>query len=58
MIYVGRLEPVQTPELVIKAFKQVHNQHPNAKLIIVGYGTLFEYLKGLIKELNLRTRLL
>ncbi len=53
VIYVGRLEPVQTPELVIKAFKQVHSQLPNAKLIIVGYGTLFEYLKDLVKELNL-----
>jgi glycosyltransferase involved in cell wall biosynthesis len=53
VIYVGRLEPVQTPELVIKAFKQVNDQLPNAKLIIVGYGTLFGYLKDLIKELNL-----
>ena len=53
VIYVGRLEPVQTPELVIKAFKQVNDQLPNSKLIIVGYGTLFEYLKDLIKELKL-----
>jgi glycosyltransferase involved in cell wall biosynthesis len=53
VIYVGRLEPVQTPELVIKAFKQVHSQLPNAKLVIVGYGTLFEYLKDLVKELKL-----
>ena len=53
IIYVGRLEPVQTPELVIKAFKQVNDQLPNSKLIIVGYGTLFEYLKTLVKELKL-----
>ena len=53
VIYIGRLEPVQTPELVVKAFKLVHNQVPKAKLIIVGYGTLFESLKGLIKELNI-----
>ena len=38
VIYVGRLEPVQTPDLVIKAFKKVHDQLPNAKLTIVGYG--------------------
>jgi glycosyltransferase involved in cell wall biosynthesis len=55
MIYVGRLEPVQTPELVVKAFKQVHDEFPKAKLIIVGYGTLFEYLKDLAKELNLES---
>jgi glycosyltransferase involved in cell wall biosynthesis len=53
--YVGRLEPVQTPEIVIQAFKQVNTQFPNAKLRIVGYGTLYEYLKGLIKELNLES---
>jgi len=53
VIYVGRLEPVQTPEIVIKAFKQVNDQLPNAKLIIVGYGTLFESLKDLLKELKL-----
>lgn len=53
VIYVGRLEPVQTPELVIKAFKKVNDELPNSKLIIVGYGTLFEYLKVLVKELNL-----
>jgi glycosyltransferase involved in cell wall biosynthesis len=53
MIYVGRLEPVQTPEIVVKAFKQVHERFPKAKLIIVGYGTLLEYLKDLAKELNI-----
>jgi glycosyltransferase involved in cell wall biosynthesis len=55
IIYVGRLEPVQTPELVVKAFKRVHDEFPKAKLIIVGYGTLFEYLKDLAKELNLES---
>jgi glycosyltransferase involved in cell wall biosynthesis len=53
IIYVGRLEPVQTPELVIKAFKQVNEQFPNAKLTIVGYGRLYEYLQNLIRELHL-----
>jgi glycosyltransferase involved in cell wall biosynthesis len=53
VIYVGRLEPVQTPELVIKAFKKVTDQVPNSKLTIVGYGRCFESLKLLIKELNL-----
>ena len=53
MIYVGRLEPVQTPEIVVKAFKQVHDRFPKAKLIIVGYGTLLETLKDLAKELNI-----
>ena len=53
IIYVGRLEPVQTPQIVLQAFKQVHEQFPNAKLHIVGYGTLFDYLQNLIKEYGL-----
>ncbi len=53
VIYVGRLEPVQTPELIIHAFKQVNNQFPNAKLTMVGYGSLYESLKALITNLNL-----
>lgn len=51
--YVGRLEKVQTPELVIRAFKQVNQKLPNARLVIVGYGSLFEELKEMVKELNL-----
>ncbi len=53
VIYVGRLEPVQTPDLVVKAFKKVHDQLPNAKLTIVGYGRMFETLKQMISELKL-----
>jgi glycosyltransferase involved in cell wall biosynthesis len=54
VIYVGRLEPVQTPELVIRAFHRAHQKYPNAKLILVGYGTLFESLKNLAKTLGLK----
>jgi glycosyltransferase involved in cell wall biosynthesis len=55
VIYVGRLEAVQTPEIVIQAFKKVHDESPNAKLFMVGYGRLFEYLKQMVKELNLES---
>jgi glycosyltransferase involved in cell wall biosynthesis len=53
IIYVGRLEPVQTPDLVVNAFKKVHEQIPNAKLTIVGYGRMFEPLKEQIKKFGL-----
>lgn len=53
VIYVGRLEPVQTPDLVVKAFKKVNEQIPNAKLTIVGYGHMFEPLQEQIKQLGL-----
>ena len=55
VIYVGRLEPVQTPDLVLRAFKKVSERVPNAKLVIVGYGTLFEKLKLMIKEMQLES---
>ncbi len=53
VVYVGRLEPVTSPEAIIRAFKQVNAKFPKAKLQIVGYGSLFETLKGLIHDLNL-----
>jgi glycosyltransferase involved in cell wall biosynthesis len=53
VIYVGRLEPVQTPDLVVKAFKKVNEQIPNAKLTIVGYGRMFEPLQQQIKQLGI-----
>jgi glycosyltransferase involved in cell wall biosynthesis len=53
VIYVGRLEPLQTPELLVEAFKQVNARIPNAKLHIVGYGRLYENIKGLIHEFGL-----
>jgi glycosyltransferase involved in cell wall biosynthesis len=55
IIYVGRMERVQTPDLVIKAFKIVHQEQPNAKLVVVGYGTMFEELKAMVKDFNLES---
>jgi glycosyltransferase involved in cell wall biosynthesis len=52
--YVGRLEPVQTPDLVVKAFKKVNDVLPNAKLNIVGYGRMFDELRALTKQLNIK----
>ncbi len=53
VIYVSRLSPPQFPELIVEAFKQVNARVPNAKLNIVGYGTLFEHMKGLVHEYGL-----
>ncbi len=52
-IYVGRLEPVTNPDLPIRAFERVHKEFPNAKLHIIGYGSIFEKLKLLVRQLNL-----
>ncbi|MCW3995070.1 MAG: glycosyltransferase family 4 protein [Candidatus Bathyarchaeota archaeon] len=53
VVYVGRLERVQTPEIVVEAFKKVNDKLPDAKLTLVGYGTLFDSIRSLIKQLNL-----
>ncbi|MGD6806477.1 MAG: glycosyltransferase family 4 protein [Candidatus Bathyarchaeia archaeon] len=53
VIYVGRLEPAQTPDLVVKAFKKVHDELSSAKLVIVGYGSMYEQLKGMIEKFSL-----
>lgn len=53
VIFVGRLEPVTNPDLIVQAFKYVTKEFPNAKLQIIGYGSLFEALKQLIHDLNL-----
>ena len=53
-IYVGRLEPVQTPDLVLEAFKKVHDKQPNAKLTIVGYGRMYDTLKQRTKDYGLQ----
>ncbi len=53
VIYVGRLEPVTNPDLPIRAFESVHKEFPNAKLHVIGYGSIFEKLKQLVHELNL-----
>lgn len=52
-IYVGRLEPVTNPDLPIRAFEHVHKEFPDAKLHIIGYGSIFEQLKQLVHDLNL-----
>jgi glycosyltransferase involved in cell wall biosynthesis len=52
-IYVGRLEPVTNPDLTIRAFERVHREVPDAKLHIIGYGSIFEKLKQLVHDLKL-----
>jgi len=44
-LFAGKLEPKKDPELLIRAFLKLHQQHPNTHLIIVGNGILEESLK-------------
>ncbi len=51
-VTVGRLSPEKNQTRLIRAFAQVHAQHPLTKLFIVGDGPLHEDLERLIGELG------
>jgi glycosyltransferase involved in cell wall biosynthesis len=53
VVYVGRLEGPQDPTFIVEAFRQVKARVPNAKLQIVGYGSLYEPIKKLIRDYGL-----
>ncbi|MEL7351638.1 MAG: MSMEG_0565 family glycosyltransferase [Cyanobacteria bacterium P01_A01_bin.116] len=61
---IGGIEPRKNSIRLLKAFAQVRQQKPNAKLIIAGGATLFDYqdyrqdFMALVKELNLTDALI
>mgnify|MGYP004487185799 CR=1 FL=1 len=57
IINVGRLSNQKGQWHLIRAFKEVVNKIPNAKLIILGEGNLKEYLEGLVKQLELENNI-
>ncbi len=50
---VGRFVDKKSPQSVVKAFKQVADLYPDAKLWMVGSGPLFNVVVELVKELQL-----
>lgn len=53
LINVGRFTPKKGPDLLIKAFKIVHDAIPEARLEMVGGGELFKDALALAAELGL-----
>jgi glycosyltransferase involved in cell wall biosynthesis len=53
IITAGRLTKQKGQWHLIRPFKKVKEKIPNAKLVILGQGELEEYLKALVKELDL-----
>lgn len=45
IIYVGRLAAEKNIDLVVKAYRAIHEKIPNSKLIIVGDGPLHDSIK-------------
>ncbi|MGP8022584.1 MAG: glycosyltransferase [Methanobacterium sp.] len=52
-INVGRLNRQKGQWFLIRSFRKVVNQHENARLFLLGEGTLKKELKDLINKLNL-----
>lgn len=50
---VGRLEKVKNYPLLFEAFKLFLNEYPNAKLIILGEGSLKESLQQQVKDMGI-----
>lgn len=57
IINIGRLTYQKGQEHLIKAFREVVNKEPDAKLFILGQGTLRNRLEKLIDELNLKNNI-
>jgi glycosyltransferase involved in cell wall biosynthesis len=52
-IFVGYLRPVKRVDLILRAFAEVHKNHPEARFCIVGRGPLAEELHDLAAQLNI-----
>ncbi|MGV8168626.1 MAG: glycosyltransferase [Candidatus Nanoarchaeia archaeon] len=53
-INIGRLTEQKGQWFLIRAFKEVHNAHPDTKLVIIGDGELYDSLLKLINSCDLK----
>ncbi len=52
-VTAGRLSPEKNHERLIRAFDQVHQRHPDTRLLVLGSGPLRVTLRTLVGELGL-----
>jgi glycosyltransferase involved in cell wall biosynthesis len=57
VLYLGRLAPYKSVDVLVRAFVQIRERVPQAKLIIAGSGEDSRRLKRLATKLNLRDRI-
>lgn len=56
ILFVGGLEPVKDPQMLIRAFADLAGSHPDARLDIVGQGSLQAEIRRLAAELGIGER--
>ncbi|MBC7329575.1 glycosyltransferase family 4 protein [bacterium] len=52
-LFVGGLDPLKAPNILIHAFKIFKQQNPNSLLLLIGKGTLEKKLRTLVEGLDL-----
>ena len=52
-VYVGRIAPEKSLDVLIRAFANVHKRLPDAKLVVIGDGPTSEQMDALVTELQL-----
>lgn len=52
-VTIGRLSTEKNHERLIRAFAEVHAEHPNTRLVIIGTGPLADFLADLVSGLGL-----
>lgn len=53
LVNIGRFAPKKAPDLLIRAFRIVKDAVPDAKLVMIGEGEMFEAAKALAASLGL-----
>jgi glycosyltransferase involved in cell wall biosynthesis len=56
LISVGRLAPEKNWDTLLQAFAKVHEEHPEARLVLIGDGPARQNLEGLAAELGIADR--
>jgi glycosyltransferase involved in cell wall biosynthesis len=51
--YAGRFSFQKRIDVLIKSFSKLHDDFPNTRLLIYGYGEQQEYLEGIVSDLKL-----
>lgn len=55
---VARLDPIKNHTMMLKAFKQILEEHPNTKLIIVGDGDERKNIEAVIETFNIENNVI
>ncbi len=56
VLYLGRLKPYKSVDVLVKAFAQVATRRPDAQLVVGGTGEAMEDLKGLTAKLKIASK--